>query len=660
MKTSRRISLNTSLKFFAISVVSTFYAGSLFGAEWKVPENAPLLTRWTRDVSPSNALSDYPRPQMVREQWQNLNGLWGYAITSKAEEKISAKLDGKILVPYPIESALSGVMKPFLPKERLWYRRTFSVPEAWRGQRILLHFGAIDWEAAVQVNDRDVGGHRGGYDAFTLDITRALKAGETQEVVVSVLDPSNESWHLHGKQTLHPGGCSYTASSGIWQTVWLEPVPMTTSIETLHAVPDLQAGVLKLTVAGRVGNEPLTLVATALDGEKQVAQAAGKAGFDLWPALRENKVHFYKNTGSWFTTDLELPIKGAKLWTPDAPFLYDLKVEMHDKDGKVLDAVGSYFAMRSVGKQSDAKGFTRFLLNSKPTLMAGALDQGFWPDGIYTAATDEALKYDVEIAKKAGLNIIRKHVKVEPDRFYYWCDKLGLMVLQDLPTGGEGDAKTDLSGSPEASAQCELEKRTLIQQRWNHPSVVAWCPFNEGWGQHDTLRYAKWIKELDPSRLVDEASGFPWHGGGDIQDNHGGNSPPNPHQIGIVSENGGFGVATPGHDWPCEIWTYHSFDPVTGRDIDALGLGLKGKRMPALSEKSKAFFTRAVARLYADLWEQKDTHGMTGQFFCQLYDTESECDGLVSYDRAVWKVDPATIAKAARGELKSAEPRTRP
>ena len=337
MKTSRRISLNTSLKFFAISVVSTFYAGSLFGAEWKVPENAPLLTRWARDVSPSNALSDYPRPQMVREQWQNLNGLWDYAITSKGRGEDFREVGRQD--PRALSDRVGAVGRD----ETLLAQGAAMVPphvqhclKRGAGQRILLHFGAVDWEAAVYVNGRDLGGHRGGYDAFTLDITRALRSGETQEVVVSVLDPSDESWHLHGKQTLHPGGCSYTASSGIWQTVWLEPVPMTTSIETLHAVPDLQAGVLKLTVAGRVGNEPLTLVATALDGEKQVAQAAGKAGFDLWPALRENKVHFYKNTGSWFTTDLELPIKDAKLWTPDAPFLYDLKVEMHDLASQVF------------------------------------------------------------------------------------------------------------------------------------------------------------------------------------------------------------------------------------------------------------------------------------------------------------------------------------
>jgi hypothetical protein len=638
--------------FLLTTVLIMTTSGRSFSADWKLPDNAPLLTRWAKDVSPSSCLPEYPRPQMVRPHWQNLNGLWDYAVTEKTLDRPPQTYQGKILVPYPIESALSGVMRPFLPKDRLWYHRTFSIPEAWRGNRVLLHFGAVDWEATVQINGRDVGSHRGGYDAFTLDITRAIRSGETQEVVVSVLDPSDESWHLHGKQSLHPGGCSYTASSGIWQTVWLEPVPMTTSIETLHAVPGVEGSALRLTITGRVGSEPLTLVATATDGGKPVATARGQAGFAQWPALRENKVHFYKNTGSWFTTDLELPIKDARLWSPDRPYLYDLKIELQDQDGKVLDMVGSYFAMRSLGKLADAKGFTRFLLNGRPALMCGALDQGFWPDGIYTAATDAALKHDVEIAKTAGLNIIRKHVKVEPDRFYYWCDKLGLMVLQDMPTGSEGDAKSDLPAGPEASSQCEQEKRALIQQRWNHPSIVAWCPFNEGWGQHDTLRYAKWIKDLDPSRLVDEASGFPWHGGGDIQDNHGGVSPANPRQIGIVSENGGFGLATPGHDWPCEVWSYASYDRQKDGTLDAMKLALKGDRLPKLNGKSKAWFTRVVARLYADLWAQKDTGGMTGQFFCQLYDTESECDGLVSYDRAVWKVDSDVVRAATVGNEK--------
>ena len=639
----RRISFLAVASWLACIVASTF------AAEWKLPDNAPLLTRWAKEVSPTNALPEYPRPQMARDVWQNLNGVWHYAITGKAEEQIPAKFDGGILVPYPIESALSGVMKALKPDQRLWYRRTLTVPKAWTGQRVLLHFGAVDWQATVFLNGHELGGHRGGYDAFTVDLTKALKAGDTQELVVSVWDPTDTTWHLSGKQTLRPAGCSYTASSGIWQTVWLEPVPMTTSIETLHALPDLDAGVLRLTITGRVGNEPLDLEARAFDGAKEVFVATGKAGFELWPALQENKVKFYKNTGSWFATNLALPIKDAKLWSPDSPFLYDLTVTLK-KDGAVLDTVKSYFGMRAVGKRTDPKGFTRFLLNGQPTLMAGALDQGFWPDGIHTAATDVALKHDVEIAKQAGLNIIRKHVKVEPERFYYWCDKLGLMVLQDMPTGKEGDPKTDLPTSPEASAQCELEKRALIQQRWNHPSIIAWCPFNEGWGQHDTLRYAMWIKELDPSRLVDEASGFPWHGGGDIQDNHGGTSAPNPRQIGLVSENGGFGLATPGHDWPCEIWTYHSYDAATDRSMDAMGKGIKGDKLPKLDEKSKAWLTREVTRLYADLWKQKDTRGMTGQFFCQLYDTESECDGLVSYDRAVWKVDTNILSRVARGE----------
>ncbi len=624
----------------------------LLGADWSIPGHAPLLTRWAREVSPTNALPEYPRPQMVRERWQNLNGLWDYAITARTDERRPDAWTGKILVPYPIESALSGVMKPLKPDQRLWYRRTFSLPKDWVGQRVLLHFGAVDWQATLFVNGRELGGHRGGYDAFTFDLTRLVKADAPNELVLSVWDPTDTTWHLHGKQTLKPAGCSYTASSGIWQTVWLEPVPPTTRVETLRAVPDLEAGVLRLTLTGRVGHEPVEIEARAFDGGREVAVAGGQAGLELWPALRENKVDFYKNTGSWFTTNLALAIQDAKLWSPDNPFLYDLTITLR-KGGMVLDTVRSYFGMRSVGKQPDPKGFTRFLLNGRPALMAGALDQGFWPDGLYTAATDGALRQDVEIARQAGLNIIRKHVKVEPDRFYYWCDKLGLMVLQDMPTGKEGDPKTDLPASPEAAAQCELEKRALIEQRWNHPSVIAWCPFNEGWGQHDTLRYARWIKELDPSRLVDEASGFPWHGGGDIQDNHGGVSRPNPRQIGLVSENGGYGLATPGHDWPCEIWTYHSYDPRTGGTVDAMKLGLKGDRLPKLDEKSKAWFTAQVARLYTDLWAQKDRNGMTGQFFCQLYDTESECDGLVSYDRAVWKVDPEVIKAAATGRRRT-------
>ena len=617
--------------------------------EWQSPKG-PLLTRWARDVSPSNALPEYPRPQMARDAWQNLNGLWDYAITAKSSEQIPKEYAGKILVPYCIESALSGVGKPFLPSEKLWYHRTIVIPPDWMGERLLLHFSAADWQATVYLDGREVGSHRGGYDAFAIELTRAVKSAGAHELAVAVLDPTDTSWQLHGKQTLHPAGCNYTATSGIWQTVWLEPVPLTTSIETLHSTPDLEAGVLRLSVTGRVGNEPLHLEARAFTNGHEVSSAGAVAGSEPSAALRENKVNFYKNTGSWFTTELVLPIKDAQSWSPDHPFLYDLVVSLKN-DGTTVDSVKSYFGMRSVGKRPDPKGFTRFLLNGEPTLMAGALDQGFWPDGIYTAPTDAALKNDIELAKQCGFNIIRKHVKVESDRFYYWCDKLGLMVLQDMPTGKEGDPKTDLPISPEASAQCELEKRALICQRWNHPSIIAWCPFNEGWGQHDTLRYAMWIKELDPSRLVDEASGFPWHGGGDIQDNHGGVSRPNPRQIGIVSENGGFGLATPGHDWPCDIWTYHSYDKNTGGTIDAMARGLKGDRLPVLNDQSKAWFTREVARLYVDLWAQKDTNGMTGQFFCQLYDTESECDGLVSYDRAVWKVDPGLIRAAAAGKL---------
>jgi len=581
----------------------------------------------------------------------NLNGLWDVAVVSKNDEAHPQQFKGKILVPYPIESALSGVMKPLLPDQRLWYHRTFGIPDSWRAGRILLHFEAVDWETRVYLNGRDLGAHRGGYDSFTYDITGLVTAGESQDLMVSVWDPSDKSWQLRGKQVLNPRGSWFGASSGIWQSVWLEPVPAS-YVDKLTLVPDTAAGLLHLTVEGRISPEPMVIEATAWDGATNVSSATVEIGTELTAEVRKNLVDFYKATLTWASANVELPIKGPKLWSPETPFLYDLVVVLKKKDGTVVDTVGSYFGMRSVSKQPDPRGFTRFLLNGKPMRLSGALVQAWWPDGLVTAPCDEALRHDIQIAKRAGLNAIREHVKVECERFYYWCDKLGLMVLQDMPSGGEGDPKTDLPTSPEAAAQCEQEKRTLIQSRWNHPSIIAWCPFNEGWGQHDTLRFARWIKELDPSRLVDEASGFPWHGGGDIQDNHGGVSRPNANKIGIVSENGGFGLATPGHDWPCEIWTYHTYDPATSGTVDAMAKKIVGKQLPALNEKSKAWFTRQVVQLFAEMW---NTPGMFGQFYCQLYDTESECDGLVSYDRAVWKVDAEAVSKAARGEATLAD-----
>lgn len=436
--------------FLALSLSALGRAAA--DAPWH-PANGPLMTRWAKLVSPTNALPQYPRPQMVRKEWQNLNGLWDYAVTDKGIVTAPASYDGQILVPFPIESALSGVMKAFLPTQRLWYRRTFNVPEAWQGKHLLLHFGAVDWDTEVWVNRRSLGTHRGGYDAFEFDITDRVNKAGPQEIAVGVTDPSETGWQLRGKQTLHPGGASYTAVSGIWQTVWLEPVSLS-HIETLKMVTDADTGVLHLTVAARIkpGQAPVTV--TVSDGAVPVATASGVLGSELSEEAKDTLLHWYKATSALTVTTLDIPIPKAHLWTPDDLFLYDLTVTVKGDDGS--DTVTSYAGMRSLRIGKDAKGNMRLYLNGKVTMLPMALDQGFWPDGIYTAPTDDALRFDLEALKTLGL-FPRKHVKVEPERWYYWADKLGLLVLQDMPTGDEGNAATDLPTSPEAAAQCQTE-----------------------------------------------------------------------------------------------------------------------------------------------------------------------------------------------------------
>ncbi|MCX5684167.1 MAG: glycoside hydrolase family 2, partial [Planctomycetota bacterium] len=453
----------------------------------------------------------------------------------------------------------------------------------------------------------------------------------------------------HGKQALRPAGCSYTACSGIWQTVWLEPVAAT-AIDGLKMTPDLDAGVLHLTVTGRLLVDPLKIEASALDGAAKVATASGTAGIEISTAVRKNKVDFYHCESSVFSADLDIPIAGAKPWSPDSPFLYDLVVELKDPAGKTVDVVKSYFGMRKIAIGKDEKGNTRALLNGKVLIMPGALDQGYWPDGIYTAPTDAALRYDIEAARKLGLNAVRKHVKTEPERWYYWADKLGLLVLQDMPSGNEGDPKTDRPRSPEASMQCETEMRLLIRQFGNHPSIICWIMFNEGWGQHDTLRFARWAKELDPTRLIDEASGFPWHGGGDVVDCHGGVPPKDPKRIGITSEDGGWGVAAIGHCWSEKSWTYSTYDPETGVAVPGLLEGGKTRKLPPLDDNSRLWMTKRVRGLFRGLMANKDATGQSGDFYCQIVDVEDECNGLLSYDRAVFKVDPEAVRAACRGE----------
>jgi hypothetical protein len=637
---STRVAIQVAVLFVCLT------AGSVSAAEWNIPANAPLLTRWAREVSPTNALPEYPRPQLVRKEWANLNGLWDYAITPKAEDRPPAAYDGKILVPYPVESALSGVMKALQPEQKLWYRRTFDVPPAWLDGRIKLHFGAVNWVSEVWIDGKSIGRHLGGYDGFTFDLNlkNILTKPGTHEIVVGVNNPVDKGWQARGKQVLHPGGAAYTASSGIWQTVWLEPVPKS-AVDNLTLVPDLKGGALRITVDGRlVPTAPLKVVATAYGGTNPVASVEGVIGSEFaLPYVNDNLVKFYKATLAWTSTELTLAIPHPKAWSPESPFLYNLKIELKDASGQVVDTVTSYFGLRDLALAKDDKGRQRIFLNGQPIVLLGALDQGFWPDGIYTAPTDAALRFDLEAVKRLGLNTVRKHVKVEPDRWYYWADKLGVLVLQDMPTSNAGDPFTDLPTSPEASAQLWSEFQQLVSGRINHPSIIGWVPFNEGWGQHDTRRFARLIKTLDPSRLVDETSGFPWHGGGDIADQHGGWAGTHPLQAGLNTETCGFGLTVPGHDWPGKHWSTGTYDPATGKQTTG-----KYDQLYPLDAASLKWYTGEMVHFYADNVAGGSKDGTSGNFKCQLTDVETEANGLLSYDRAVWKVDPDAVVESIR------------
>ncbi|HEY6950962.1 MAG TPA: sugar-binding domain-containing protein [Bacteroidota bacterium] len=574
-----------------------FLTATSFGlvAQWKIPGNAPLLTRWAKDVTPEKTLPDYPRPQMVRKQWLNLNGLWHYVEAGENDQPpIERDLVGKILVPFPVESALSGVMKPI---ERLWYRRLFTIPSTWRGQRILLHFGAVDWESTVFVNGRQVGQHRGGYDPFEFDITDALTTSAQQELIVGVFDPSDAGDQPRGKQVRKPEGIWYTSTTGIWQTVWIEPVPKQ-HINGFVATPDIDSQTLRLVVAVDGETKDLEVNATAFAGGKTAGMISGNAN-----------------------TELRVPLSTLRLWSPDDPFLYDLRIVLRQK-GKVKDRVTGYFGMRNIGIAKDEKGINRIMLNGKFVMEVGPLDQGFWPDGIYTAPTDEALKYDIQMEKKLGFNMVRKHVKVEPDRWYYWADKLGILVWQDMPSGSNRMA--------DSKKQFESELNRLVQEHRNHPSIVMWVVFNEGWGQYDTERLTAWVKNLDPSRLVNNASGWTDARVGDVADIHSYPRPRSPkaddHRAGVLGEFGGLGLAIPGHTWQKEHWGYRGMD-------------------------DRQQLTAQYQMFLRSVYSLEDTAGLCAAVYTQITDVETECNGLMTYDRSIVKPDENALREVNRGDF---------
>jgi hypothetical protein len=554
---------------------------------------------------------------MRRAEWFNLNGLWDIAIVP-ADAPKPAEFPRQILVPFPIESRLGRLQAALTPEDRAWYRRTVRLPENWSGQRVLLHFGAVDWSAHVWVNGHSVGTHQGGYTPFTFDVTDALAWERENEIVVSVADPTNMGAQPRGKQQLRPEGIWYTPVSGLWQTVWLEPVPRR-SIERLRIHPNVEGSSVGVEVFAR--GEPadgLTATIAVVVAGREVAVGAGPSG--------ENVV-------------VEIP--DARLWSPDDPHLYDLRVQLRDGD-QVVDEVESYFGLRSIAVGPDQNGLTRMLLNGKPLFQFGPLDQGYWPDGLYTAPTDEAMKFDLETAKRLGFNMVRKHVKVEPARWFYWCDRLGLLVWQDMPNGDRHapwpEDGVEVNRSPASAEQFVRELESLIDFAYNAPSVVVWIPFNEGWGQFETVNVAKRVKSLDPSRLVVAASGGNDFGGGDIDDDHyypGPGGPPSERtRAAVLGEFGGFGLPLAGHTWQAEEnWGYRSFrnaEELTQAYIEAIG------RLRPLVESN-----------------------LSAAVYTQITDVEIEVNGLLTYDREILKIDEAKL-RAAHEQLFRPLPRLTP
>ena len=580
-----------------LTICALAFSGVLFAQEW-TPKQAPLMTTWGEKLTVENVHQEYPRPQMVRSEWQNLNGLWNYAVTTKDAGQPENIAQGKILVPFAIESALSGVQQKFTPEDKLWYETEFTVPKSWKGKRIILHFGAVDYSSVIYVNGICAGSHEGSSDSFRIDITDALKGTGSQKLVVEVTDPTDTGYQPVGKQKLDPSGIYYTPVSGIWKTVWMEPVPVS-HIYSMRGYADIDESVYKFTPIVEMPAKDHTVRVTVYDNGSEMVSVMGSP----------NK-------------ELSVKIENQKLWSPDTPYLYDMKVELM-KGTKVIDAVNTYFGMREISTGKDKDGYQRLLLNGKPYFHIGLLDQGWWPDGLLTPPSDDALVFDIEFAKKAGFNTLRKHIKQESDRFYYHCDRLGILVWQDAVASKDTKwwSKTRVEPvlSYEESRAFSREFKNLIDQLFNFPCIIDWVIFNEGWGQHDTPNMIDWVSFLDPSR-PNHVSGWMDYGRGDICDIH---RYPGPGKIDnaggyrplVLGEFGGLGYVVKDRVWPAKTTRAHY--------INAANI-----------EKYCTDYERIFYQLRI-LKEQ----GLAGAIYTQISDVEGEVNGLMTYDRKHVKID---------------------
>ncbi|MDR1884532.1 MAG: beta-galactosidase [Prevotella sp.] len=567
-------------------------------AQWK-PAGDKLKTKWAETINPDNVLPEYPRPILERADWSNLNGLWEYAILPAGKQE-PQKFDGQILVPFAVESSLSGVQKEPGKENELWYKRAFTVPSNWKGKNILLHFGAVDWKTEVFVNDIKVGSHTGGYTPFSFDITPYLTSG-SQKLVVKVWDPTDDGEQARGKQVKKPDGIWYTSVSGIWQTVWLEPVAQK-HIAAIKTIPDIDKGQLSIDVCAKGATLGDIVEVAVKEGAKTVAGGKFASG-----------------------QPIDISIPDLKLWSPESPFLYDLEVTLFDR-GKAADKVKSYAAMRKISSKRNANGIYRFQLNNKDYFQFGPLDQGWWPDGLYTAPTDEALAYDIQKTKDFGFNMIRKHVKVEPARWYTHCDRLGILVWQDMPNGGPSPQWQSHKYFDGVEMRRSIESEKTYRKEWkeimdcliSYPSIVVWVPFNEAWGQFKTPEIVAWTKNHDPSRLVNPASGGNHYHVGDMIDLHNYPGPDmylyDAKRANVLGEYGGIGLPLDGHLWqPDKNWGYVQF------------------------KNSKEVTDEYIK--YAEALKSFIQRGFTAAVYTQTTDVEGEVNGLMTYDRKVIKLE---------------------
>lgn len=591
-----------------------FFISINVNSQWK-PVGDNIKTKWGENINPNNVLQEYPRPILVRNDWKNLNGLWDYTITSKGENK-PENYDGEILVPFPFESSLSGVRKRISKEQELWYHKNFQIPKKWKSKEIIIHFGAVDWESELWINDINVGLHKGGYDPFSFNITPYLRKGKNQKLELRVWDPTDDGFQPRGKQIKNPKGIWYTPVSGIWQTVWLEPVNYK-HITNIHTTTDIDDSSVLIKLFSSYDFKDDLIEFVLKEDEKVLQKTIIKA--DL-----ETKISF----------------ENPKLWSPESPFLYDLEIKLISK-GKIIDHIETYFGMRKISIKKDVNGTRRMMLNNKEYFQFGTLDQGWWPDGLYTAPSDEALKFDIFKTKEFGFNMIRKHVKVEPARWYFHADKIGMLVWQDMPNGEKIERPKwqrnnffngqEFIPSFESEMNFKNEWNEIIDFLYSNPSIVCWVPFNEAWGQFKTEEISQLTKNIDPSRLVNAASGGNYYNVGDITDIHNYPEPKmlfyNPNQSNVLGEYGGIGLAIENHLWQSDKnWGYVKYKS---------------------SEKATDEYVNFANQLLEMVLK-----GFSGAIYTQTTDVEGEVNGLITYDRKIIKLDMERVKEINKKVIK--------